>query len=48
MQEIDIEKLGEKIMEYRDGGSFISSFDSMTACREIAEKVNEIIRILNK
>lgn len=43
MKKIDIEKLGETITEYRDGVPYASHIDPMVACREIAEKINELI-----
>lgn len=43
MKKIDIEKLGETITEYRDGVPYTSNIDPMVACREIAEKINELI-----
>lgn len=47
IEEINIEKLGEVIFEYRDGKPFISGVDPYEACKTIATKLNELIRALN-
>lgn len=47
IEEIDIKKLGEYVHDYRDGRPFTSSIDPVLASRQVAEKVNEIIRLLS-
>lgn len=47
MKEIDVSRLGETIVEYRDGAAWSSFFDSRKAIFEVADKVNEIIKHLN-
>lgn len=48
MEKIDIKTLGEQVREYRNGKPFTTEINPMLACRQIAEKVNEIIETLNK
>lgn len=54
IQKIDINELGIMVSEWKDGKPWSSIYDGLTAARQIAEKVNEIIteihiieRILN-
>lgn len=43
MEKIDIEKMGQKEVVHETNGIVITSFDSIKAAKEIAEKVNEIV-----
>jgi len=47
MEKIDINKLGEQVIDYRDGKPFTSTVNPVKASKEVAEKVNEIIDYLN-
>lgn len=48
IKEIDIQRLGKDVVEYRDGKPFTSIFNHQKACQELAEKLNEIIGVINK
>lgn len=48
IKKIDLDKLGEQIVEWRDDKPFTSHVNPMVAAKEIAEKVNEIITHLNQ
>ena len=47
MEKLDINKLGEQLVDYRDGKTFISTVNPVKASKECAEKINEIIDYLN-
>jgi hypothetical protein len=47
IEKIDIKTLGESITEYRDGVPFTSIIDPMKAAQELAEKLNEVIEVIN-
>lgn len=46
MKKINIETLGERVIEYKDGKPFTIKTEPMVACVTIAEKLNEIIEEL--
>ncbi len=46
MEKIDIEKLGEHIIEVKDGKPWIIEHNGLLASRQCAEKINEIIDYL--
>lgn len=43
MKKLDVQTLGEMIVEYQDGKPFTSMISPIEASRQVAEKVNEII-----
>lgn len=47
MDKIDLENLGYKVTEYRNGKPWSGTFDGMEAAKECAEKINEIIEWIN-
>lgn len=50
MEKINIEELGNKIIYQMNGDVYASAteFKSSLACRQLAEKINEIIDKLNE
>jgi hypothetical protein len=48
IEKIDVQTLGEFITEYRDGKPYTSSIVPMIACKQLADKLNEIIDHLNR
>ena len=48
IEKIDIEKLGEVIIDWKEGKPWTSCYSAEKASKEVAEKLNHVIEALNK